>query len=43
MSPDEVHQFFAIPTPEPMQFLCLIPNSAAGQNVTVVPECGIEN
>jgi hypothetical protein len=27
---------------ETMRFLCLIPNSATGRSVTVVPECGIE-
>jgi hypothetical protein len=25
-----------------MRFLCLIPNSATGRAVTVVPECGLE-
>jgi quercetin dioxygenase-like cupin family protein len=39
--PDEVHQFRN--TGESVfKFLCLIPNSAAGKNVSVVPECGID-
>jgi quercetin dioxygenase-like cupin family protein len=39
VKPNEVHQFRN--TGEtPMKFLCLIPNSAAGKNVTVAPECG---
>lgn len=42
VAPDDVHQFRNTGT-EPMQFLCLIPNSATGKQVTVVPECGIEN
>ncbi len=37
--PDEVHQF-QNPSDKPMKFLCLIPNSATGKQVTVVPECG---
>jgi quercetin dioxygenase-like cupin family protein len=41
VKPDEVHQFRN--TGEgPLRFLCLIPNSATGQQVTVVPECGDE-
>jgi quercetin dioxygenase-like cupin family protein len=40
--PDEVHQFRNTGD-SPMRFLCLIPNSAAGKQVTVVPECGVEN
>jgi len=42
VKPDEVHQFRNTGD-APMKFLCLIPNSAAGKQVTVVPECGIEN
>jgi quercetin dioxygenase-like cupin family protein len=41
VEPNDVHQFRNTGT-EPMRFLCLIPNSAAGKNVSVVPECGIE-
>jgi quercetin dioxygenase-like cupin family protein len=41
VSPNDVHQFRNTGT-EPMRFLCLIPNSATGKNVTVVPECGLE-
>ena len=41
VAPDDVHQFRNT-SDTPMRFLCLIPNSAAGQQVTVVPECGIE-
>ena len=39
--PDEVHQFRNIGD-VPLRFLCLIPNSALGKQVTVVPECGRE-
>ena len=42
VKPDEVHQFRNTGD-SPMKFLCLIPNSAAGKQVTVVPECGVEN
>ena len=42
VKPDEVHQFRNTGD-SPMRFLCLIPNSAAGKQVTVVPECGVEN
>jgi quercetin dioxygenase-like cupin family protein len=42
VSPNDVHQFRNTGS-EPMRFLCLIPNSATGKNVTVVPECGIES
>ena len=38
---NDVHQFRNTGS-EPMRFLCLIPNSATGRAVTVVPECGIE-
>lgn len=41
VKPDEVHQFRNTGA-QPMKFLCLIPNSAANQRVTVVPECGSE-
>jgi quercetin dioxygenase-like cupin family protein len=40
VAPNDVHQFRNTGS-EPMRFLCLIPNSATGQNVTVVPECGL--
>ena len=39
VKPDEVHQFRNTGN-TPMKFLCLIPNSATGKTVTVVPECG---
>lgn len=42
VSPDEIHQFKNTGD-QPMQFLCLIPNSAANKAVTVAPECGIES
>jgi quercetin dioxygenase-like cupin family protein len=41
IAPNDVHQFRNTGS-EPMRFLCLIPNSATGRSVTVVPECGIE-
>lgn len=41
VAPNDVHQFRNTGH-EPMRFLCLIPNSATGKNVTVVPECGRE-
>lgn len=41
VTPDEVHQFRNTGD-LPLKFLCLIPNSATGKQVTVVPECGIE-
>ena len=41
VSPDEVHQFKNTGE-QALKFLCLIPNSATGKQVTVVPECGIE-
>ncbi len=41
VKPDEVHQFRNTGD-QPFKFLCLIPNSATGKNVTVVPECGID-
>ncbi len=42
VAPNDVHQFRNTGS-EPMRFLCLIPNSATGKNVTVVPECGLED
>lgn len=42
VKPDEVHQFRNVGN-QPLKFLCLIPNSAASQTVTVVPECGVES
>ncbi|HEX5471164.1 MAG TPA: cupin domain-containing protein [Lacipirellulaceae bacterium] len=41
IAPNDVHQFRNTGS-EPMRFLCLIPNSATGKNVAVVPECGLE-
>lgn len=41
VAPNDVHQFRNTGA-EPMRFLCLIPNSATGKNVSVVPECGLE-
>ena len=41
VKPDEVHQFRNT-SKVPLKFLCLIPNSATGKQVTVVPECGNE-
>ncbi|MCC7475655.1 MAG: cupin domain-containing protein [Pirellulales bacterium] len=41
VAPNDIHQF-RNSGPEPMRFLCLIPNSATGKNVTVAPECGCE-
>jgi quercetin dioxygenase-like cupin family protein len=39
--PDEVHQFKNTGA-APLKFLCLVPNSATGKQVTVAPECGVE-
>ena len=39
VKPNEVHQFRNTGTTA-LKFLCLIPNSAVGKQVTVVPECG---
>ena len=39
VKPDEVHQFRNT-SDAPMKFLCLIPNSGAGQTGPVAPECG---
>jgi quercetin dioxygenase-like cupin family protein len=41
VAPNDVHQFRNTGR-ESMRFLCLIPNSATGKNVSVVPECGLE-
>lgn len=41
VSPDDVHQFRNTGS-TPLKFLCLIPNSATGKTVTVVPECGVD-
>ena len=40
--PNDVHQFRNTGA-APMKMLCLIPNSAAGKEVKVVPECGVES
>ena len=39
--PHDIHQFRNNGS-QPMKMLCLIPNSATGKQVTVVPECGVE-
>lgn len=39
--PNDVHQFRNTGD-KPMKMLCLIPNSATGKEVKVVPECGAE-
>lgn len=39
--PNEIHQFRNTGA-APLEFLCLIPNSATGKAVNVVPECGTE-
>ena len=41
VAPDDVHQFRNTGD-RPMKFLCMIPNSATGKKVTVIPECGLE-
>jgi quercetin dioxygenase-like cupin family protein len=41
VAPNDIHQFRNTGN-SPMRFLCLIPNSATGKNVSVVPECGLE-
>ena len=41
VAPNDVHQFRNTGR-DPMRFLCLIPNSATGKSVSVVPECGLE-
>lgn len=39
--PNDVHQF-RNNGDQPMKMLCLIPNSATGKEIKVVPECGVE-
>jgi quercetin dioxygenase-like cupin family protein len=41
VQPNDVHQFRNTGS-KTLKMLCLIPNSAAGKQVTVVPECGAE-
>jgi quercetin dioxygenase-like cupin family protein len=41
VAPNDVHQFRNTGS-DTLRFLCLIPNSATGKSVTVVPECGLE-
>jgi quercetin dioxygenase-like cupin family protein len=41
VSPGDIHQFRNTGD-VPLKMLCLIPNSATGKQVTVVPECGVE-
>jgi quercetin dioxygenase-like cupin family protein len=41
VAPDEIHQFRNTGA-APMQFLCMVPNSAAKLPVTMAPECGRE-
>ena len=41
VTPDEVHQFRNTGD-VPLKFLCLVPNSATTQKVTIAPECGTE-
>ena len=42
VAPNDVHQFRNTGD-RPMRFLCLIPNSATGNQLTVAPECGLES
>jgi quercetin dioxygenase-like cupin family protein len=42
VAPNDVHQFRNTGD-SPMRFLCLVPNSATGKQVTVAPECGLES
>ncbi|HMO14706.1 MAG TPA: cupin domain-containing protein [Pirellulaceae bacterium] len=42
VAPNDVHQFVNAGDTN-FEFLCLIPSSAVGKNVTVVPECGLES
>ena len=42
VKPNEIHQFRNT-GPQPLKFLCLVPNSATQPSVTVVPECGVED
>jgi quercetin dioxygenase-like cupin family protein len=41
VEPNDVHQFRNTGD-GPMKFLCMVPNSATGKQVTVAPECGTE-
>ena len=41
VAPDDVHQFKNTGD-DSLRFLCLIPNSAMNQPITLAPECGIE-
>lgn len=41
VAPNDVHQFRNTGA-APMKFLCMVPNSATGKNVTVAPECSAE-
>ena len=41
VEPNDVHQFRNTGD-KPMKFLCMVPNSATGKQVTVAPECGTE-
>jgi len=41
VQPNDVHQFRNTGQ-QPMKFLCMVPNSATGKQVTVAPECGTE-
>lgn len=41
VEPNDVHQFRNTGD-APMKFLCMVPNSATGKQVTVAPECGTE-
>ena len=42
VQPNEIHQFRNTGSAT-MKFLCLVPNSAANQTVTVAPECGMDD
>jgi hypothetical protein len=42
VAPDDTHQFRNTGN-TPFKMLCLIPNSATNEKVTVVPECGLES
>ena len=42
VAPNEIHQFKNTGT-APLEFLCLIPNSAYDAPVTAAPECGVES
>lgn len=41
VAPNDIHQFRNTGD-APMKFLCMVPNSATSQTVTIVPECGID-